>query len=94
MHGGFRDFIEGDTPDAAILQAKRLLEVPGDGFAFAVGVRRQVDHIRAGSMLLQQGEDILAILQIAIGWNPPCLDVDAESAAGQMRMCPLLATTS
>ena len=44
LDGPLGDFVERDPADAVFLQIERLLQVPGNGFAFAVRVSRQIDQ--------------------------------------------------
>ena len=46
LDGRLGDFVERDAAGLLVLEAERFLEMPGDGLAFAVGVGRQVDHVR------------------------------------------------
>ena len=56
----------------------------GDGFAFAVRVRRQVDGVRGRGQLLQLGENFFfAGDDDVLGLEVVC-DIDAESALGQI----------
>jgi hypothetical protein len=56
--------------------------VPGDGFAFAVGVGGQVDGVRLGSLLLEGSQHVLAVRQVQVLRHPSALDIDAELALG------------
>src|SRR5262249_22639184 len=58
-HGRARDFIEGDAIRPILVQAQRVADVPGNGFAFAVGVGCQEDAVRFRRFTLQLGQDIL-----------------------------------
>ena len=46
LDGALGDLVEGDAADPVVGELERLLEVPGDGLALAVGVGRQVDQCR------------------------------------------------
>src|SRR5260370_25641423 len=96
-YGALRNFVEGDAPNLlAILVpllflflglrgvAKLLGKMGGDGFAFAVGVRRQIDRVHADRQFLQLGDDFLFAgnddvlsLEIVVG-------IDTESAFRQI----------
>ena len=50
---GLGDFVEDDAGDLVVGDSRRFLDVPGDGFAFAVGVCREED---AGGLLGSPGD--------------------------------------
>ena len=87
LDGGPRDLVEGDAERRLVLEAQRLLDVPGDGLALAVGVGRQEDAVGLVRLLLQLGEDVLgrapalalAVLALDddVGGHPAGLDIDA-----------------
>ena len=58
LDGALGDLVEGDAADPVVGQVERLLKVPGDGFALAVGVGRQVDQIGPGGLALQLADGL------------------------------------
>ena len=97
LHGALRDLVEGHAADAVGLVAILLLlfllglsvaqflgQVPGDGFAFAVRVRRQIDVVRGQGQLLQLGENLLLAGNDDVFRLEFVVDIDAQRALGQV----------
>ena len=98
LHGALRDLVEGHAADAVGLVAFLLLlfllalvsvaqflgQVPGDGFAFAVRVRRQIDVVRGQGQLLQLGENFLLAGNDDVFRLEIVVDIDAQRALGQV----------
>ena len=57
-HGPRRDFVELNALDVGVLVLHKLRHMPGNGLAFAVRVRREVDDIRLGRRLPQGGNHL------------------------------------
>ena len=53
LDGPLGDLVEGHAADPLVGQVERLLQVPGDRLALAVGVGRQIDHVGPGGLALQ-----------------------------------------
>ncbi len=64
--------------------AQFLGQVPGDGFAFAVRVRRQIDVVRGQGQLLQLGENFLLAGNDDVFRLEIVVDIDAQRALGQV----------
>ena len=84
LHGRLGDLVERHAPSLGVGQGQRLLQVPGDGLAFAVRVGGEIDRLGRRGLLLQPGQQFLAVLQDAVGRHPAVFDVDAEAALGQV----------
>src|SRR5207249_9923249 len=61
-----------------------LFRSPGDGFALAVGVGSEVHRARGRHLLLQRGDQLLAIVEQPIGRLPAAFDIDAEAGLRQV----------
>ena len=57
LNGGFRDLVEDDAGRLFDGNARRLADVPGDGFAFAVGVCGEKDAIGGQGRLCDLVDD-------------------------------------
>ena len=64
--------------------AQFLGQVPRDGFAFAIGVRRQIDVVRRQGQLLQLGENFLLAGNDDVFRLEIVIDIDAQRALGQV----------
>src|SRR5205807_2202580 len=84
LNGAFGDLVERHAADAVVIQAQRFLQVPSNGFPFSVRVGSKVDCPRLGRLLLETGEQFLAVGQVLVGRRPPVFDVDAELRLGQV----------
>ena len=97
LHGPLRDFVEGHAANAVGLIAILLLlflllvsvtqflgQVPGDGFAFAVRVRRQVDVVRGQRQLLQLGENFFFAGNDDVFGLEFVVDINAQRALRQI----------
>ena len=58
LDGTLGDLVESDAADAVVGQVEGLLQVPGDGFAFAVGVGGQIDDAGLGRGSLELADRI------------------------------------
>ena len=74
-----------DPPDPIAGQAERLLEVPGDRLALAVGVGRQVDQVGLGGLALQLADGVLLGRHDLVRGLVAVRDVQAEPALGAGR---------
>src|SRR4029078_4323362 len=96
LYGALGDLFEGHATDAVGLVAILLLlflllsvaqffgQVPGDGFAFAVRVGRQIDVVRGQGQLLQLGENLLLAGDDYVFRLEFVVDIDAQRALGQV----------
>ena len=66
------------------LLAQFLGQMPCDGFAFAVRVRRQIDVVRGQGQLLQPGENLLLAGNDDVFRLEFVVDIDAQRALGQV----------
>ncbi len=89
LHRVLGDLVEGDPANFFIIEFQRFLQMPGNRLPLAVGVRRQIDDVGGVCLLLELGQQLLAVLQIAIGRNPAAFDVDAELGFDQIAHVPL-----
>ncbi len=64
--------------------AKFIGQVRGDGFAFAIRVGRQVDHVRRLRQFLQLGQHLLFAGDNDVLGFEVVLDVDTETALGEI----------
>ncbi len=78
------DFVESHPPNAVLVQAQGLLQMPGDGFAFPVRVGRQVDQTGARGGALQIADRVFLRRHHLIGRLVALGDLDAQlpSSAG------------
>ena len=84
LHDVLRDLVEGHAPGLLIVQVEQILEMPRDGFALAVRVRREIDGVALLRGLLQLADQgLLAADGLIIGLEI-VLDVDAQLALGQV----------
>jgi hypothetical protein len=78
------DLVEDHSPQGRLVQVGRLHQVPGDGFALAVGVGSQEDHLRSlagGGYLAHHppfllGNDVEGVEAV--------LDIHPQSRLGQV----------
>ena len=66
LHSIGGDFVEHHAENGRLIRLLRLeffLQMPADGFAFAIRVSRQVDGIDAFGRLLQLGDELLSCLR-------------------------------
>ena len=99
LHGALGDFVEGDAADrdcallALLLAIDRVAaeffgQVRGHGFAFAVGVGRQIDGIGRLRQLLQPGDDLLLAGNDHVLGREIVVEIDAERLLGQVLDVP------
>ena len=62
--------------------------MPGDGFAFAVRVRREIDAVGGQGQLLQLGKNFFLAGDNDVFRFEFVVDVDAQSALGQILNVP------
>ena len=88
LDGPLGDLVEGDAADPVVGQVEGLLQVPGDGFAFAVGVGREIDHagLRRGS--LELADRLLLGRHDFVRRLVAVRDVEPELALGQVAHVP------
>ena len=60
----------------------------GDGFAFAVRVRRQIDLVGGERQLLQLGQNLFFAGNDNVLGQEPVFDIDTEAALGQVLYVP------
>ena len=98
LHGSLRDLVEGNASDAVGVAATLFLffllalvpiaqffgEMPRDGFAFAVRVRREINAVGGKSQLLQLGENFFFAGNDNVFSFELIVDVDAQRALGQI----------
>jgi hypothetical protein len=90
LHGFFGDLVEGHAVDrnpaffllAAIDELFR--QVRGNGFAFAVRVRRQINRSRAFGQLLELGHDLFFSRDDVVVGGEVAFEIDAQPALGQV----------
>ena len=84
----FRDLVEGDAFRfflfTFLVQFKRLDQVPGDRFSFAVFVSRENDAVRLFGELFQIVHDRFGFLRDDIGRLKVMLDINADLALRQI----------
>src|SRR5206468_4542540 len=79
-----RDLVEQHAVDVLPPRAELLRDVPGDGFALAVGVGRQVDVLLVLGRLLDVLEHLRLALDDVVLGREVALDVDPELRLGQV----------
>src|SRR5712664_3061546 len=79
-----RDLVEQHAVDVLPPRAELLRDVPGDGFALAVGVGRQVDVLLVLGGLLDVLEHLRLALDDVVLGREVALDVDPELRLGQV----------
>src|SRR5437870_706467 len=79
-----RDLVEQHAVDVLRPRAELLRDVPGDGFALAVGVGRQVDVLLVLGRLLDVLEHLRLALDDVVLGREVALDVDPELRLGQV----------
>ena len=84
LDGPFGDFVERHPANAVFLQVERLLQVPGDGFAFAVGVGRQIDQPGTGGGAFQVADRFLLGRHDLVGWLVAFGHLEAELPFGKI----------
>ena len=94
LHGALGDFVKCHAANALGLFFPLLLgfgavaqlvsQVSSDGFAFAVRVRRQINHVRRTCQLLQPGDNFFFPRDNDVFGVEIILDVDTKSALGQI----------
>ena len=99
-HRALRNFVESDAANALRFGLGVLLgfflflllgavaeffrQVRGDGFAFAVRVRREIDAIHAQRQLLQPGDNFFFAGNDDVFGLEIVVDIDTERALGQI----------
>ena len=81
--GLFRDLAENDALGLGFRQAKRLLQVPADGFSLAVLIRREPHGLGRLGQLLQLAEPALVGRHL-IGGQESILHVHGQLASGKV----------
>ena len=86
VDGAAGDLVEGDAVEVRLLvdPAQDFLQVPRDGFPFAVRVRRQIDVDRVLRGGLEFAEVVAARLAFLVLRREVVFDVDAERVFGQV----------
>ncbi len=99
LHRALGDLVEGDAADDDGALLARLLaidavaaeffgQVGGNGLAFAVRVRRQVDGIRRLRQLLQLGDNLFLAGDDDVLGGEIVVEIDAERLLGQVLNVP------
>ncbi len=93
LHGLLGDFVEGDAMDglgllfaaaASVGVAAQLFgKVRGDGFAFAVGIGREIDGVGGAGQLFEVGDHLLLAGDDLVLGGEIIVDIDAETLAGR-----------
>jgi hypothetical protein len=86
LHGGGGDFVELDA--LGVLQSERLLDVPCDCLALAVGVGRQVHHRRALRHGVQALQRLFAVGQRRVGRLEVVVDIHPQLGLRQVAHMP------
>ena len=76
----FGDLVQLDA--LGILELEQLRQMPGDGFAFAIGVGREEDFGRGFQRALELLDDVALPFDRQVARGEVVLDVDAERALG------------
>ena len=88
LHGLLGDLVEGDASDLFALfgaGAELDREMIGDGFAFAIGVRREIDLVGLGGRLFQLVDDFFfAGRHDQLRLEGALLQLDANVVFGQV----------
>ena len=100
LHGALGDFVESDALNARrrpsspffsflaffllAVVAEFERQMGGDGLAFAVRIRRQIDGVRRGRQLFQLGDNFLFAGDDDVIRLEVVRDIDAQSALGQI----------
>ena len=79
-HGAAGDFVEHHPLVALGVAADGFLQMPGDGFAFAVQIGGEVDGVGARGELLQLAHHLLLAGQDFVARRPAALRIDAHAA--------------
>ena len=83
-HRVLRQVVEEHPVDLLALCPDLVGDVPGDGFALAVGVRGEVDRVGRPGGFLQFGDDFLLGLEHLVGGVEVVLDIDPEGVPGKV----------
>ena len=81
QHGLFRNFVEHDAAGVLRVDFQQMSQVPGNRFAFAVRVSRQIDFFRTDELVLQLFNELALIPHVRIRRRKPVFDIDAELIA-------------
>ncbi len=84
LDGTLGDFVEGHAANAVVGQVECLLQVPGDGFAFAVRVGRQIDEPGLGGGSLELADRVFLGRHDFVRGLVALGDVEPELALGQV----------
>ena len=84
--GAFRDFMEGDAFEIGLLVCvfEHLVQMPRNGFPFAVGVGGKIDFLDRLCGLLEVGKVLSASFGLFVLRNESVFDIDAERAFRQI----------
>ena len=83
-HRRLGDLVEGDALHLAVRQFQRFLQVPADGFPFAVFVGREPDGGGLVGFLLELLEAVLLIVGDDVGGLETVLHIHTEVAFGEV----------
>ena len=84
LDGTLGDLVEGDAANAVVGKVERLLQMPGDGFAFTVRVGGQIDHARLGRGPLEIGDRLFLGRHNFVRGFVALRDIKPELALGQV----------
>ena len=88
FHGCAGDFVKCDAASVLGFEFERLHDVPGDGFSFAVFVRRQVDHVGMFDGGFELSHRLLTLGWNGVGRGEMVFQVHAEFAFRQITNMP------
>ena len=81
---GFCDFVEGDALGLGGIKVESRGEMPGNGFSFAVRVRREIDFVCGLGFLFQLFDERSLAADVDVFCFEVIVDVDAEGALWQI----------
>ena len=84
LHDAARDLVEGHAVGRIVRDGQQIFQVPGDGLAFAVRVRCEIDAVGVLCGLLQLRDDLFLALERIVFRLKVMLDIDAQRALRQI----------
>ena len=84
LHDTARDLVEGHAVGRIVRDGQQIFQVPGDGLAFAVRVRCEIDAVGVLCGLLQLRDDLFLALERIVFRLKVMLDIDAQRALRQI----------
>ena len=79
LNGPPGDLVEHHAPEALRVAADHLLEMPGDGFSFAVEVGGEKDLLGGAGQLLELADHLLLAGHDLVGRAPAAVRIDAHA---------------